>query len=227
MTKNAPVRTAVYTVLAVVAATALCALGIGVAVAPTPAGSGPDAHAHRVGVAPQRDDMPGRPPPRDDGSTGDRRGAAASGEADGAVPDGTTVDDDLPAVTRLDPNLRDALRRATDAAADDGVAVYVTSGWRSPQLQEQMLRDAVAQYGSRHEAARWVATPDTSRHVSGDAVDVGHTDATTWMSRHGSDYGLCRTYANEPWHFELDPDAVDDGCPTPYADPTHDPRMQQ
>jgi hypothetical protein len=32
---------------------------------------------------------------------------------------------------------------------------------------------------------------------------------------------------NEPWHHELYPDAVDDGCPTPYADPTDDPRMQQ
>ena len=34
-------------------------------------------------------------------------------------------------------------------------------------------------------------------------------------------------YGNEPWHFELSPDAIDHGCPPMYADPTRDPRMQQ
>jgi hypothetical protein len=38
-------------------------------------------------------------------------------------------------------------------------------------------------------------------------------------------YGLCQSYGNEPWHYELRPDAVDDGCPPIYADPTEDPRM--
>ena len=40
-------------------------------------------------------------------------------------------------------------------------------------------------------------------------------------------YGLCQTYRNEPWHYELRPDAVNRGCPRMYADPTHDPRMRQ
>ena len=31
-------------------------------------------------------------------------------------------------------------------------------------------------YGSEAEAARWVATPDTSAHVSGDAVDIGPSE---------------------------------------------------
>ena len=43
---------------------------------------------------------------------------------------------------------------------------------------------------------------------------------------HGAGYGLCQIYDNEPWHFELRPDAVDHGCPDRYADPTQDPRMQ-
>ena len=77
------------------------------------------------------------------------------------------------------------------------------------------------------EAARWVATPETSAHVSGDAVDIGPLDATAWLSEHGAGYGLCQIYGNEPWHYELRPDAVDDGCPAMYADPTQDPRMQQ
>jgi hypothetical protein len=62
--------------------------------------------------------------------------------------------------------------------------------------------------------------------VSGDAVDIGHADATAWLSAHGAEYGLCQIYANEPWHYELRPEAVDHGCPSMYADAAHDPRMQ-
>jgi len=85
----------------------------------------------------------------------------------------------------------------------------------------------VAKYGSEAEAARWVATGTTSPHVSGEAVDLGPAEATEWLSARGAAYGLCRIYANEPWHFELRPDAVEHGCPVMYADPTHDPRMQR
>ncbi|MDW5324782.1 M15 family metallopeptidase [Plantactinospora sp. KLBMP9567] len=152
----------------------------------------------------------------------------ALGEAHGAVPDGVTVfDDEIPAVTNLDPDLLGALRQAATDAADDGVQFYVNGGWRSPEYQEHLLHGAVAKYGSEKEAARWVATPDTSPHVSGHAIDIGHSDATAWLSKHGAEYGLCQIYSNEPWHYELRPEAIDHGCPPMYADPTHDPRMQQ
>jgi zinc D-Ala-D-Ala carboxypeptidase len=126
-------------------------------------------------------------------------------------------------VANLDPDLRRALRQAATDAADDGVELVVDSGWRSPEYQQQLLDQAVSQYGSAQEAARWVATPETSAHVSGDAVDIGPSAAAAWLSDHGAEYGLCQIYGNEPWHFELRPD----GCPPMYPDPTHDPRMQQ
>jgi zinc D-Ala-D-Ala carboxypeptidase len=148
------------------------------------------------------------------------------GEADGAVPDGTTVfADGIPGVANLDPDLLGALRQAATDAADDGVEFYVDSGWRSREYQNQLLRAAISEYGSEEEAARWVATADTSPHVSGDAVDLGRSDATAWLSEHGALYGLCQIYSNEPWHYELRPEAIDHGCPRMYADPTHDPRM--
>jgi zinc D-Ala-D-Ala carboxypeptidase len=157
---------------------------------------------------------------------GEHRGAL--GEADGAVPDGATVfDDEIPGVANLDSDLLGALHQAATDAAADGVAFFVESGWRSPEYQNQLLREAVSEYGSEEEAARWVATADTSPHVSGDAVDIGHSDATAWLSEHGAEYGLCQIYSNEPWHYELRPEASDHGCPPMYADPTHDPRMQQ
>ncbi|MGI5193176.1 M15 family metallopeptidase [Streptomyces sp. CA-288835] len=152
----------------------------------------------------------------------------ALGEADGVVLDDVTVfDDAIPAVAKLDPDLRKALHEAATDAADDGVEFYVNSGWRSPEYQNQLLREAISKYGSEGEAARWVATPETSPHVSGDAVDIGRSDATAWLSEHGAEYGLCQTYRNEPWHYELRTDAIDGGCPPMYADPTEDPRMQQ
>ena len=151
----------------------------------------------------------------------------ALGEADGAVPDGTTVfDDGIPGVAKLDPALLGALRQAANDAAGDGVEFVVNSGWRSPEYEEQLRHEAVSKYGSAKAAARWVATPSTSPHVSGDAVDIGPFDATAWLSAHGAKYGLCQIYGNEPWHYELRPDAVRHGCPVPYADPTDDPRLQ-
>ncbi|HKY14217.1 MAG TPA: M15 family metallopeptidase [Microthrixaceae bacterium] len=155
------------------------------------------------------------------------RPALPLGEPDGAVPDGVTVfDDEIPAVANLEPALLGALRRAATGAAREGVELYVTSGWRSRAYQEQLLREAVSEYGSEAEASRWVATPDTSAHVSGDAVDVGPADATAWLSGHGAEYGLCQIYRNEPWHYEMRSRASDHGCPPRYTDPTHDPRMQ-
>lgn len=149
-------------------------------------------------------------------------------EDDGVVPDGTSVfDDTYPAVTRLDPTLLAALRAAATDAASDGIELDVNSGWRSADYQQQLLDDAVEQHGSAEEAARWVATPETSPHVSGDAVDIGGPGATEWLAAHGAGYGLCRVYANEPWHFELRPAAVDAGCPELYSDPTQDPRLAQ
>jgi D-alanyl-D-alanine carboxypeptidase len=155
-------------------------------------------------------------------------GHHALSASDGLVPDGTTVfDDRVPAVGRLDPDLQRALREAGAEAADDGVRLYVNSGWRSRAYQERLLDEAISKYGSREVAARWVATASTSPHVAGDAVDIGHSEGAAWLSGHGAAYGLCQIYRNEPWHFELRPDAVQVGCPQPYDDPTHDPRMQK
>ena len=152
----------------------------------------------------------------------------ALGEAGGAVLDGTTVfDDGIPGVANLDPALLGALRQAATHAAGNGVELFVDSGWRSPEYQEQLFQEAVSKYGSEEEAARWVATADTSAHVSGDAVDIGGSGAAAWLSEHGAEYGLCQIYSNEPWHYELRPEASDHGCPPMYADATQDPRMQQ
>ena len=147
--------------------------------------------------------------------------------ADGELPATVSVfDEDYPGVANLDADLLAALQQAASDASTRGVTFNVNSGWRSTDYQDQLFGEAVAQYGSAAEAARWVATADTSIHVSGEAVDIGDSDADAWLSKHGSDYGLCQIYANEAWHFELRPKAATQGCPAMYSDAAHDPRLQ-
>jgi D-alanyl-D-alanine carboxypeptidase len=119
------------------------------------------------------------------------------------------------------------LREASTHAAEAGIELIINSGWRSSKYQTQLFRDAVAKYGSEAEAARWVAPADTSAHVSGDAVDIGPDDAMAWLHEHGAEHGLCQIYRNEPWHYEVRPEAIDRGCPRMYTDSSHDPRLQQ
>lgn len=138
----------------------------------------------------------------------------------------SVFDDSVPAVARLDPALLSAVRAAARDASAQGITFEVNSGWRSPALQQQMLDGAVADYGSRAEAARWVSTPEKSLHVSGQAIDLGSLDTTAWLRENGDAYGLCQVYENESWHFELRREAPRTGCPALYRDPTEDPRLR-
>ncbi len=239
MSHNQPVHAAVRrpgsTVLAVLIA-ALVAVGAIVVVLGQRSSTGssseaghpqamtrPGAH-HSAASPPRRQgerlsaNVPGEPP------VGLR--SRELGVADGEVADGTTVFADVAAVTKLDPTLLTALRSAASDAAAVGVELDVNSGWRSYGYQAELFDEAVASHGSRTQAERWVARPGTSVHEAGDAVDIGPSSATTWLAGHGAAFGLCQVYANEPWHYELRPDADDQGCPATYADPTHDPRMR-
>lgn len=144
------------------------------------------------------------------------------GDDDGFIESGESISpfaDELPAIAKLDPALREAMQAAAEAALADGFEFVVTSGWRSERYQQALFDEAVAEYGST-EARRLVATSTTSAHVTGQAVDIGYTDANSWLSQHGADYGLCQIYANEMWHFEL---ATTPGgeCPPQLPDASH------
>jgi uncharacterized protein YcbK (DUF882 family) len=182
--------------------------------------------AHPSSTAPRMESTPMQHPWTE--SAPDHDTEARLTVADGEIFENVSIFDDMnPAVANLDTELLAALRHAASDATSDGVEFVVNSGWRSAEYQEQLRREAVAEYGSHEEAARWVATPHTSAHVAGDAVDIGPSDATVWLSGHGAQYGLCQIYDNEPWHYELRLEAIDHGCPPLYADPTEDPRMWQ
>jgi len=197
----------------------LFAVGLVVAVAAIIAAlfsTQPDASS--ASPSSSQSDVPVQPPRHEGGRGGDDTGRVADGV--------TVFDDQEPAVANLDAALVEALRQAATEASGAGVELIVNSGWRSPEYQDELFQEAVAEYGSREEAARWVATSATSPHVSGEAVDIGHEDATAWLSEHGFEFGLCQIYDNEPWHYELRSEAMAQGCPAMYPDPSQDPRMQ-
>ncbi|WP_370490347.1 M15 family metallopeptidase [Mycobacterium sp. pV006] len=148
-------------------------------------------------------------PPADPLTIGD----AAVDTTSGWLPDGVTLspieDAANPILAQLDPNLLRAVQDAARAAAADGVELNVTSGWRSPGFQQRLFDDAVRTYGSWDRAAELVATPEVSKHVTGQAVDIGPAAADHWLIANGQRFGLCQIYANEIWHFEL----VSGPCP--------------
>jgi zinc D-Ala-D-Ala carboxypeptidase len=133
-------------------------------------------------------------------------GTAATDTIGGYLPDGQTLkpsDVQNPVIGWLDPPLLSAIQEAARGAASDGIDMEITSGWRTKGFQQRLFDDAVKTYGSPDVARQYVASPDTSRHVVGGAVDIGPAEADNWLIRNGSRFGLCQIYANEIWHFEL------------------------
>lgn len=179
-------------------------------------GAGTQAGARTTNPRPGRD---GGPAASGSPATGHATAAAGATAAEtgtvGSPGEGPTSG---ATATGLDPELLRRFETARTAARADGVTLTLTSGWRSAAEQERIIAAGVARYGSVAEARRWVLPPDTSAHVQGEAIDVGPASGATWLGLHGSRFGLCRTYANEPWHFE--PAIAPGGTcpPPPHAD---------
>ena len=146
-----------------------------------------------------------------DSDTGDLTvGMGAVDTWTGFLPDGRTFspfDTSSEPIALLDPLLLKAIQDATQAAAAQGVDMTLTSGWRSRGFQQRLFDDAVRQYGSVDIARQFVASPEVSKHVTGEAVDIAGEGASDWLIKNGAQFGLCQIYANENWHFELAVDA--------------------
>ena len=91
--------------------------------------------------------------------------SAASGHIAGTA----SLDDDVPAITRLDPVLQSALREAAAAAAADGIAFEVTGGWRSRRVPAvaSRRRHLDVRRRARRAAVRRDARPLAPRHRRG------------------------------------------------------------
>lgn len=115
-----------------------------------------------------------------------------------------------------DPFQQALARMLQDAPAE--VQIGITSGYRSPEVQQRLWEEALAKYGSEAEARKWVAPPGKSQHNHGNAADLKFMSpaAQEWVHANAERYGLAFPLSNEAWHVEL---AGARGQPTAAAAP--------
>lgn len=106
----------------------------------------------------------------------------------------------------LDPEFMQIIE-ALYAAAPPEVqkGLQITSGFRSPEVQAQLYKNAVRKYGSESAARKWVAPPGRSHHGMGDAIDwkFGSDAARDWVHENASRFGGSFPLGHEPWHMEI------------------------
>jgi hypothetical protein len=107
---------------------------------------------------------------------------------------------------KMDSFLENRIKLAQEMGALEGYRLNITSGWRSLEYQQMLFDRAIVSNGSIEEASKWVLPPQFSNHPWGLAVDInykqGKPEAAAWLEAIGYQFGLCRRYKNEWWHFE-------------------------
>jgi hypothetical protein len=91
------------------------------------------------------------------------------------------------------PDVALAFDRLERAARADGVALLISSGFRSDAEQAVLF--------ARHPDPKWVAPPGTSLHRYGTELDLGPPSAYGWLAANAPRFHFIRRYAWEPWHW--------------------------
>lgn len=147
--------------------------------------------------------------------------------ADHAVPRGwnvelTTLSNGEQVASMIYPDLQEMF----DDMRAQGIYPFVRAGYRSREMQEQVLEDRIASYRSegysksraRELALETVAEPGTSEHELGLAVDINADDDRStgdevyaWLAENAYKYGFIQRYPEdkteitgidyEPWHY--------------------------
>ncbi len=126
---------------------------------------------------------------------------------------------------RIDSEIYHDLQKMFDDMRAEGYYPEVRSGYRSGEKQEDIFD---SKYASFREAGhskkkakelteKWVATPGTSEHETGLAVDINPDreksgdEVYEWLSKNAHRYGFIKRYpedktditgiSNEPWHY--------------------------
>ena len=94
------------------------------------------------------------------------------------------------------PDVAVAYDRMAAAAAADGIALVVVSGFRSDAEQAALF--------AAHPDPKWVAPPGTSLHRCATELDLGPESAYAWIDANGSRFGFVQRYAWEAWHMGYD-----------------------
>ena len=115
---------------------------------------------------------------------------------------------------------KDAFVKMFEAAKNDGITLYVTSGYRSYNEQKEVFNEYVSNIGEK-EALKYAAKPGFSEHQTGMSLDIftpgsttktfKTTKASTWLYNNAYKYGFILRYPSgkenitgysyEAWHY--------------------------
>ena len=91
------------------------------------------------------------------------------------------------------PDVGAAYDRMAAAAAAEGIALIVVSGFRSDAEQAELF--------AAHPDPKWVAPPGTSLHRCATELDLGPESAYGWIDANASRFGFVQRYSWEAWHM--------------------------
>jgi hypothetical protein len=91
------------------------------------------------------------------------------------------------------PDVALAFDRMASAARADGVALLITSAFRTDAEQARLF--------AAHPDPKWVAPPGTSLHRLGTELDLGPPGAYGWLAANAGRFHFRQRYAWEAWHF--------------------------
>jgi len=106
------------------------------------------------------------------------------------------------------PDVALAFDRMAAAARRDGLALSITSAFRSDAEQARLF--------AANPNPKWVAPPGTSLHRYGTELDLGPPAAYGWLAANARPFGFIHRYAWEPWHYGYGANPRDRAHPAQY-----------
>jgi hypothetical protein len=106
------------------------------------------------------------------------------------------------------PDVAAAFDRMAAAARRDGLALSITSAFRSDAEQARLF--------AANPNPRWVAPPGTSLHRYATELDLGPPAAYAWLAANARPFGFIHRYAWEPWHYGYGANPRDRDHPAQY-----------
>jgi hypothetical protein len=91
------------------------------------------------------------------------------------------------------PDVAAAFDRMAAAARRDGLALSITSAFRSDAEQARLF--------AANPNPKWVAPPGTSLHRYATELDLGPPAAYAWLKANARQFGFIHRYAWEAWHY--------------------------
>lgn len=143
------------------------------------------------------------------------------------LPEGWQVTPNFIGEETVDIRIYNDLNGMFLAAENDGITLWVASGYRSVEDQERILsreiqlhmaNDGMSEEEAREYSLRTINPPGYSEHHTGLVVDLNNvddafeeTEAYKWLKEHAAEYGFVQRYRtdkveytgidNESWHY--------------------------